>query len=152
MEDSMEVSGVNGQVVVDDNWVTIKRKGAMAMLSQGIKGDKRIPISNIISVQFKNANAMVNGYIQFATASGESARGITQATADENTVMFRKNQMADFEKLRDHLESLIANRMNASSSSSSVDVADELAKLAKLKEQGILSDEEFAKAKAKLLG
>lgn len=152
MEDSMEVSGVNGQVVVDDNWVTIKRKGAMAMLSQGIKGDKRIPISNIISVQFKNANAMVNGYIQFATASGESARGLTQATADENTVMFRKNQMADFEKLRDHLESLIANRMNAGGTSGSVDVAGELAKLAKLKEQGILNDEEFAKAKAKLLG
>jgi len=86
----MEVSGYNGQVIVDDNWVTIKRKGAMAFISQGMKGDKKIPISNIISVQFKNANAMVNGYIQFATASGEGARGISQATADENTVMFKK--------------------------------------------------------------
>ena len=148
----MEVSGVNGQIVVDDNWVTIKRKGAMAMLSQGIKGDKKIPISNIISVQFKNANAMVNGYIQFATASGESARGITQATADENTVMFKKAQTADFENLRDHIESLIAKHMNGGNSGGSVDIADELAKLAKLKEQGILSDEEFAKMKAKLIG
>jgi len=148
----MEVAGVNGQVVVDDNWVTIKRKGAMAMLTQGIKGDKRIPISNIISVQFKNANAMVNGYIQFATASGEGTHGINQATADENTVMFRKNQMADFEKLRDHLENLIANRMNSGGKSSSLDVADELAKLAKLRDQGILSEDEFSKMKAKLLG
>ena len=41
--------------------------------------------------------------------------------------------------------------MNVSGASASVDVADELAKLAKLKEQGILSEEEFAKAKAKLL-
>jgi hypothetical protein len=148
----MEVSGVNGQIVVDDNWVTIKRKGAMAMLSQGIKGDKKIPISNIISVQFKNANAMVNGYIQFATASGESARGITQATADENTVMFKKAQTADFENLRDHIESLIAKHMNGGNSGGSVDIADELAKLANLKDQGILSDEEFAKMKAKLIG
>jgi hypothetical protein len=148
----MEVSGVNGQIVVDDNWVTIKRKGAIAMLSQGIKGDKKIPISNIISVQFKNANAMVNGYIQFATASGESARGISQATSDENTVMFKKSQMADFENLRDHLEGLIAKRMNGGGAAASVDVADELAKLAKLKDQGILSEDEFAKAKAKLLG
>ena len=148
----MEVSGVNGQIVVDDNWVTIKRKGAMAMLSQGIKGDKKIPISNIISVQFKNANAMVNGYIQFATASGESARGITQATADENTVMFKKAQTADFENLRNHIESLIAKHMNGGNSGGSVDIADELAKLAKLKDQGILSDEEFAKMKAKLIG
>lgn len=148
----MEVSGVNGQIVVDDNWVTIKRKGAMAMLSQGIKGDKKIPISNIISVQFKNANAMVNGYIQFATASGESARGITQATADENTVMFKKAQTADFENLRDHIESLIAKHMNGGNSGGSVDIADELAKLANLKDQGILSDKEFAKMKAKLIG
>jgi hypothetical protein len=149
----MEVSGVNGQIVVDENWVTIKRKGAMAMLSQGIKGDKRIPVTNIISVQFKNANAMVNGYIQFATASGESARGISQATADENTVMFKKSQMADFEKLRDHLEDLISRRMNGGGGAPApVDVADELAKLAKLRDQGILSEEEFAKAKAKLLG
>lgn len=149
----MEVNGYNGQIVVDENWVTIKRKGAMAMISQGFKGDKKIPISNIISVQFKNANAMVNGYIQFATASGEAARGITQATADENTVMFKKSQMPEFEKLRDHIEDLIAKRMNGGGGGgSSVDVADELAKLAKLKEQGILSDEEFAKMKAKLIG
>ena len=148
----MEVSGVNGQIVVDDSWVTIKRKGAMAMLSQGLKGDKRIPISSILSVQFKNANAMVNGYIQFATAGGEGGRGIGQATSDENTVMFKKNQSADFEKLRDHIEEMITKRMNGGGSSGTVDIADELAKLAKLKEQGILSDEEFAKMKAKLLG
>jgi len=147
----MEVVGVNGQIVVDDNWVTIKRKGAMAMLTQGIKGDKKIPITNIISVQFKNANSLVNGYIQFATASGEGAHGINQATADENTVMFKKNQMSDFENLRDHIEGLIANRMNSGGKSGSVDVADELAKLAKLKEQGILSEAEFSKMKAKLL-
>jgi protein-disulfide isomerase len=106
----MEVSGVNGQIVVDESWVTIKRKGAMAMISQGIKGDKRIPISSIISVQFKNANAMVNGYIQFATAGGEGGGGIGQATSDENTVMFKKNQSADFEKLRDHIEELITTK------------------------------------------
>ena len=147
----MEVVGVNGQIVVDDNWVTIKRKGAMAMLTQGIKGDKKIPITNIISVQFKNANSLVNGYIQFATASGEGTHGINQATADENTVMFKKNQMSDFENLRDHIEGLIADRMNSGGKSGSIDVADELAKLAKLKEQGILSEAEFSKMKAKLL-
>jgi len=60
--------------------------------------------------------------------------------------------MPEFEKLRDHIEDLIAKRMNNSGGgSSSVDVADELAKLAKLKDQGILSEDEFAKAKAKLL-
>ncbi len=65
--------------------------------------------------------------------------------------MFRKNQMPDFEKLRDHLESLIANRMNGGGNSGSLDVADELAKLAKLRDQGILSEEEFSKMKAKIL-
>lgn len=35
---------------------------------------------------------------------------------------------------------------------SQVDVADELQKLAQLKEQGVLTEEEFATQKAKLLG
>jgi hypothetical protein len=66
--------------------------------------------------------------------------------------MFKKNQSADFEKLRDHIEELITKRMNGGSNSGSLDIADELGKLAKLKDQGILSDAEFDKMKAKLLG
>jgi hypothetical protein len=42
--------------------------------------------------------------------------------------------------------------MNGGSNSGSLDIADELGKLAKLKDQGILSDAEFEKMKAKLLG
>lgn len=48
-------------------------------------------ISSISSIQFKNAGAMFNGYIQFAFMGGQEAKGgIFQGTQDENTVMFTK--------------------------------------------------------------
>lgn len=151
----LEVKGQNGQVTVDDTWLTITRKGTMALLTQGIKGDKRIPIANLISVQFKPANAMVNGYIQFSTASGENSGGMFSAGTDENSVVFMKKHLADFEKLRDHVEQIIANRINSTSGNSapaSVDVADQIGKLADLLSKGLLTEEEFAAQKAKLLG
>ena len=149
------VKGHNGQISVDDTWLTISRKVTLGLLSQGLKGDKRIPIANILSVQFKAANAMVNGYIQFSTASGENTSGIFSGVTDENSVLFTKKQLSDFEKLRDHLEHVIATRINNSGSAPAaqpLDVADQLGKLAELVSKGLLTDEEFASQKAKLLG
>jgi len=145
----MEVKGYNGQISVDDTWLTISRKGALGLLTQGLKGDKRIPIANILSVQFKPANAMVNGYIQFSTASGENSSGMLSGVSDENSVIFTKKHLADFEKLRDHLENLIATRINNlgnSSAAQPLDIADQIGKLADLVSKGLLTEEEFAKA------
>lgn len=93
----LTAKGVNGQLEVEGDWVTIKRKGAMAKLTQGMKGEKRIPIANVTSVQFKPANRVTNGYIQFSmTGSSENKGGIRDATKDENSVMFQKKAMPDF--------------------------------------------------------
>lgn len=89
--------GVNGQVELYDNKVCIHRKGVLGFLTQGLKGDKNIMISSISSIQFKNAGAMFNGYIQFAFMGGQEAKGgIFQGTQDENTVMFTKKTTASF--------------------------------------------------------
>jgi hypothetical protein len=151
----LEVKGYNGQISVDDTWLTISRKGGLGLLTQGLKGDKRIPIANILSVQFKPANAMVNGYIQFSTAGGENSAGMLSGVTDENSVIFTKKHLPDFEKLRDHIEQVIATRINNSGNSSAaqpLDVADQIGKLADLVSKGLLTDDEFATQKAKLLG
>lgn len=125
------------------------------MLTQGLKGDKRIPIANILAVQFKPANAMVNGYIQFSTAGGENSAGMLSGVTDENSVIFTKKHLADFVKLRDHIEHVIATRLKSSGNSSPVqpvDVADQIGKLADLVSKGLLTNDEFADQKAKLLG
>jgi hypothetical protein len=54
----------------------------------------------------------------------------------------------------DELKRMIANfgRPSQNDQSRSVDFASEIAKLSDLHEKGVLSDAEFAQAKAKLLG
>ncbi len=62
-----QAHGHNGQVQFDGQYVTIARKGFLARATVG-KGEKRIPLTAITSVQWKPAGALVNGFIQFETA------------------------------------------------------------------------------------
>ena len=149
-----QVDGYTGQVVFDGKTVTISRKGAMAKLSFGFAGEKRIPVSNIISVQYKEASAMLNGYIQFATAAGESVGSLAAATQDENSVVFTKSQNPAFAQLREKVESAMSARHSAPTTvvTTTTSVAEQLEKMAGLLEKGILTQEEFDKEKSKLLG
>src|SRR3954454_17385175 len=95
----LQAKGVQGQIVVDGDWLTISRKGVMAKMTQGLKGDKRIPIANITSVQFKKAG-VTSGYIQFSLhGSAEAKGGVFQASQDENSVQFTKKNQPDFEAI-----------------------------------------------------
>ena len=104
----LEAKGVNGQVELSANKITIKRKGVMARLSQGMKGDKDIFIKHITSIQFKKATNLTNGYLQFSIMGGSEVKGgLTQAASDENTVMFKKSQQHRFEQLKAMIENKI---------------------------------------------
>ena len=149
-ETIIEAIGHNGQLELTDSVVRIKRKGALAFLTQGLKGDKEILISQVSSIQFKKANAFVNGYMQLAFVGGQEAKGgILQGTQDENTVMFRVSQQEAFERLRDELQKRIAASKGAVSQTSSL---DELDKLASLRDRGILTEDEFQQKKKQILG
>lgn len=148
---NMDFKGYNGQIEFDGNFVIIRRKGGMALLSQGMKGDKKIPVANITSVQFKTATSLVNGYIQLATSSSESRGGINAAASDENTVMFLKSQMADAEAIKDAIEAAMTERLAGGSSGTTSSAAEQLEKLAALLEKGLLTEEEFMQQKTKLL-
>ena len=146
----MEAHGLNGQLEFTDSVVRIKRKGAWAFVTQGLKGDKEILISQISSIQFKKASALVNGYIQFAFVGGHEAKGgLLQGTSDENTVLFRVSRQPAFEAFRDALQ----KRMNAlSAKETQPSGLDDLEKLASLRDKGIISDIEFQKKKQQILG
>lgn len=147
-----EVKGLNGTIEVYANYLIIKRKGAMAFLTQGVKGDKQIPFKNLTSIQFKEATSLVNGYIQFGVLGGmESRGGIMDAGKDENTVMFMKKDLGGFVELRQMLEKVISESQTASAQPARSEL-DELEKLAGLKEKGIISAEEFESKKKQLLG
>jgi hypothetical protein len=145
----MEAIGHNGQLELTETVVRIKRNGVLAFISQGLKGDKEILVSHISSIQFKKANAFINGYIQFAFVGGQEAKGgIFQGAQDENSVMFRVSQQPAFEAFRDELQRRISSGVPRSAQPSPM---DELEKLASLRDKGIVSEDEFQKKKKELL-
>lgn len=153
---TLKADGVGGQIVVDDQWITISRKGLKAKASHGLSGDKRISLTSVTAVQMKTASSLSNGFIQFSIMGGqESKAGLRAAATDENTVMFQKKHQVAFDAIREHVEATIVRRSSSNPSQSSTapsSLADELKKLAELRDAGVLSDEEFASQKSKLLG
>ena len=71
------------------------------------KGDKEIFLDQISAVQLKKASALISGYIQFTIPGGnEKLKGIFEATDDENTVMFRKDQNKVAEEIKNMIYQL----------------------------------------------
>ncbi len=145
--------GVNGTVEFDGQFVTIKREGALARMSQG-RGEKRIAVRQITAVQMKPPGVMTNGFIQFTIGGGverQAAKGsrTINAASDENSVIFKKSQQADFEAVRAEIEQAIAS--GGAPAATAPDLADQLGKLAALRDQGVLTDAEFESKKADLL-
>lgn len=108
----MRAEGVNGQVELDGGMVKITRSGMMARATVG-KGEKRIPVKSIQAVEWKPASKLVRGFIQFSVggsdASSRVGKRTQDAAKDENSVIFKPGQQADFEALRDAVEQAIVN-------------------------------------------
>lgn len=149
--------GINGEVDFDGQFVTIRRKGGLARMSMG-KGEKRIPLASITAVQWKEPGVLVNGFIQFTLAGGIEQRSrfgqqTQDAAHDENSIVVTKKQAPDFLALRTAIESGIATQLHAPVAAPvAATGAAEVSRLAELHAQGILTDEEFAAAKARALG
>lgn len=103
-----EIEGSNGQIRLTCNRVIISRRGTTAFITQGLKGDKEIPISRITALQFKHADALTKGYLQFSIQGGvESKGGVFAAVADENTVMFTELDQPEFEEIKRYVNSVM---------------------------------------------
>jgi hypothetical protein len=146
----MFVTGLNGQIELTDSSVIIKRKGFLAVVSKGFSGDKTIPINAITSIQFKRASFFTgNGFIKFCFGGAVEKQGnLKEAVNDENAVVFTSKSNEAFEKLKDEIERRKSKPLTAPVH---VSVADEIEKLAKLKENGHLTEDEFNEKKKELL-
>jgi hypothetical protein len=152
----IEAKGYSGEVQFDGNWVTISRTRLIGRSTVG-RGNKRIPLASIVSVQWKPATSMFAGFIQFETAGqggtrSRSGRQTQDAMKDENSVVFRSGALPAFQALREAVEQALASLHNAQPQMAApVSVADELTKLADLAQQGLLTQQEFEQQKARLL-
>ena len=107
--------------------------------------------SQIAAVQWKPAGWAWNGFIQFTVPGGN--KQATRAAKDENSVMFTKKQMPEFERLRAAIdEAIVRQHAPQAADSSEGSITDELTKLAALRDQGVITDADFEAGKAKVLG
>ena len=87
------------------------------------------------------------------TLSGgnENTKGLFDATKDENTVMFDKKYNDEVIKIKGSIYELIERNTNSNNTMNISSVADELMKLKKLLDEGILNEDEFQIEKNKIL-
>lgn len=141
-------------VVLDNNKITIRRKGALSFLSHGLKGDKTIMLNQISSIQLKYAKATV-GYLQFVViGSQESKGGLQSALRDENTIVFgggfndlKMNK--DALEIKEYIENY--NTPKETTNNNTVDKYDKLKKIKELLDNNIINQEEFDIEKEKIL-
>ena len=155
--------GVQDLLEVFEDRVCITPKSVLGFLNKGLKGTKTIPIASITAIQHRPAGAIVSGFLQFTLMGGiESRGGVLAATKDENTFMFAKTSILhqndrDNNELAIEIKNYVEQRMASLKTSSRPDVrqpaslAEELAKLAELRDKGVLSNQEFEQAKTRLL-
>ncbi|MEK7782158.1 MAG: GYF domain-containing protein [Verrucomicrobiota bacterium] len=147
-----KIVGPLGELEIFPDKITITTSGIAGLITRGLKGTKTIPIHSITAIQFKRAGA-TRGYIQFTIPGGvESAKGMFEAVADENTFLFDEECNAQAEVAKNYIESRIQQlRSSPTTKVETPSLTDELTKLAALKSQGMLTDEEFLAAKRRLL-
>jgi Short C-terminal domain len=134
--------GYDGYVTVNDSGIKIKRN---FLLGGHLMGEKSIPYSSITAVQLKKSG-LTAGYIQFSVLGGiDSKKGLMDSLKDENTIHFYSN--AKFIELKELIESKIGSNASHGNSSGIHD----LEKLAELRDKGIITEQEFAAKKNRIL-
>jgi hypothetical protein len=154
-----KVSGAYEDLEVFEDRLTITPRGVGGFMTKGLKGTKTIPFRSITAVQHRKTSAIFSGYLQFTLPGGiESRGGWFSAVSDENTFNYvgGVDEDALIEEVKTYIERRIQelrdeDRGGPGTRSAGI-MADELTKLAKLRDQGVLTEDEFAKAKQRLLG
>ena len=147
------LTGSNGRIIVYDDKVDIERIGFLNNWVRDFPGTKTILMNSITSIQYKPGGGFLNGFLQFGVLGGrEQVGGSFDAARDENSVVFPKDKNEKAEKIKAFIEKKIAERSGPAQSSAAVSAADEILKLKRLMDDGIITADEFEAKKKQLLG
>ena len=145
--------GSNGVITIDGDWLTIDRKGFRR--ARHLTGDRRIPLASITAVQLQYARVFTDGFIRFTVAGSGSAEfrgGLQNAMRDENAVTYRRRHAKGFNIIRAAVEQYIStHHAGTRSGASEPDIPEQIKKLGELRDQKLITDEEFEAKKAQLL-
>ena len=144
----IELKGLQGKtMLVDGNCVKIIKQGLFT------KREKIFPIKNITSIEIKEPGFFA-GFIQLSIAGGKIndssyklTDGAFDATNDENSMIFNnKFQYEIALKIKEYVENFSDNVIK-----NSISPADEILKLKKLFDDGVIDEQEFKTLKNKLI-
>lgn len=139
-----EARGLNGRIWFDGQMVHLEVKG--------IRGVKSIPVQNLSAIKYAPATFLRTGSLTLMPSTE------TVYSEIKHTVIFNQKQQPAFAALKQTIESHMCQPqplLPAPAPPPAVPaalVADEISKLAALRDQGILTEEEFTVKKRQLLG
>lgn len=150
---------------IEGNEVVIRRMSQdLNNLFGSRRNIHRFPISSITGIEFEEPNLVTEGFIRFKYPGSDD---------EDNTVYFRNRRLNEFLDLKERIESSPApapsrvkpnsgvdkishpkpNRPTSDGNSSSQgdEVVDQIRKLGQLRDEGLLTEDEFTQAKSRLL-
>jgi hypothetical protein len=149
----LEAEGNGGHLWLFEGKVRIRHFGARGLLTKGfLKGDKEIRLDQISAVQWREPGAMWLGHIQFSFLGGSTDS--KPAGQDENAVMFDRGKEFAFRKIKEEIDRRLAARHQPAApvaGPAGPSIPEQIRELAELRDQGILTSEEFDAKKADLL-
>lgn len=151
----MTVEGHTATLTVYENRCVITgRKGAAGFLMGTFnRGDKEYYYADVTSVQFKRANAFLNGYLQIEYPGSHSG---ANNYASENSFVFMTKTNDEAEAAYTYIQKAIREAKVARDAPQTVvnqlSPAEEVLKYKQLLDSGIITQEEFNAKKKQLLG
>ncbi len=149
------LTGTGGTLELWPTKVTLRHKGTLTAITKGFTGNKDIFLSSVTGIQLKEPSWLTPGFIQIQYMGSHSPKGsVFKTAADENTLYFAGSKRYEVAKqLKAETERLILELSNTrmGQAATPMPIADEIAKLANLRDQGILNSEEFEIQKKRLL-
>ena len=143
--ENFTLAGIDSTLKVFNDKIEIAPKGLLGKM--GGQGNETILIKDITSVEVRECSFINGGHIQFAAAGTNEKKNRVEfgGFGDRKTMNETANKIKEF--VLKQMQTPAASPIAPAASTS-----DELIKLSQLKEQGILSEDEFQAAKKKLLG
>lgn len=163
-----ELKGLNGVILIHDEFIEISRKSLGGFIFQGSVGNRRFYYTSISAIEYKSPSMVSNGYfkiISSGTSEVNAKVGIfgssIDSSKDPNTVILRaftKHASAECDSLYafavNHLDSIkkqSPSQLSTQILPSNTSYLEELKALGELLKSNVLTQDEFEAEKQKIL-
>tara|TARA_Y100000389_G_scaffold52392_1_gene48183 strand:- start:999 stop:1472 length:474 start_codon:yes stop_codon:yes gene_type:complete len=147
-------SSLGDTINIYEDSIELAQTGLMSKATKGLTGSKTVPFESITSIQYRKANWVNSGYIQIGIKGyEENKKGLKGASQDENSIVFWPTNNEIFKQIADLMQEKIIEFSSKVSNNATgqISISEEIEKLNNLFKSGAISEEEFTKAKDKLI-